>query len=40
MAFAVHIDINIDTVRLAAAPRRCTRRDLPGPNEITIKFFR
>jgi len=34
------VGINIDTVRLAAATEALHAAVVPGPNEITIKFFR
>ena len=34
------IGINIDTARLVAATEELHAAVLPGPNEITIKFFR
>jgi len=35
-----NVAINIDSVRLAAAAEALREAVLPGPNEITIKFFR
>jgi hypothetical protein len=35
-----NVAINIDSVRLAAAAEALHAAVLPGPNEITIKFFR
>jgi hypothetical protein len=35
-----NVGINIDTARLAAATEALYAAVLPGPNEITIKFFR
>ncbi len=34
------VGINIDTARLVAATEALHAAVLPGPNEITIKFFR
>jgi predicted RNA-binding Zn-ribbon protein involved in translation (DUF1610 family) len=34
------VGINIDTARLAVAAEALGSAVLPGPNEITIKFFR
>ena len=34
------VSINIDTTRLVAATEAMHAAVLPGPNEITIKFFR
>ena len=34
------VGINIDTARLVAATEALRAAVLPGPNEITIKFFR
>ena len=34
------VNINIDTARLVAATEAMHAAVLPGPNEITIKFFR
>jgi len=35
-----NVGINIDTARLAVATEALRAAVLPGPNEITIKFFR
>ena len=34
------VGINIDSTRLVAATEALAAAVLPGPNEITIKFFR
>jgi hypothetical protein len=34
------VGINIDSARLVAATEELDAAVLPGPNEITIKFFR
>ncbi|HWL75195.1 MAG TPA: hypothetical protein VNQ74_15095 [Burkholderiaceae bacterium] len=35
-----NVGINIDSARLVAATEALSAAVLPGPNEITIKFFR
>jgi hypothetical protein len=40
MCSGCKIDINIDASLLVAATKSLDAAVLPGPNEITIKFFR